>query len=408
MLAGADLMKEYEQSQITKVLVGIYDEIFAGTFTIEEGIEDIHSQLEKILVDKLGETGKKVHTARSRNDQVLVALKLFYREDIIAISILTNELVINLLERAETSTHLLMPGYTHLQAAMTSSFGLWFSAWAEALTEDLYILRGAMDYVNMNPLGSAAGYGSSFPIDREYTTQLLEFENLHVNSINAQLSRGKTEKILLAALSAIAGDLSKMSMDLVLFLNQNFDFVALDDELTTGSSIMPHKKNPDVLELLRAKANRIQSREFEILALVNNLPSGYHRDYQLLKEICFPAIEDLKECLEMMAFIIPRLKLKENIIEKDIYKYLGSVDAINQKVISGQSFREAYREVASEIASGKFEPVKGLSHSHTGSIGNLALPGIVKKLERIMNKLKVEKYIGFQEKFIQHCKKEGI
>jgi argininosuccinate lyase len=404
MLQKTSLLEPEEASRIIEVLKEIFIEIQEGKFLIEEGVEDIHSQLEKILVEKTGDTGKKVHTARSRNDQVLVDLKLYFREEIIIITLMIEELVTRLLIKSEETKDIPLPGYTHLQAAMKSSFGLWFSAWAEAFTEDLYHLKGILDYVNQNPLGSAAGYGSSFPVDREYTTRLLEFDHLHINSINAQLSRGKTEKMLMAGFSTIAGDLSKMSMDLVLFLNQNFKFISLGEELTTGSSIMPHKKNPDVLELLRARANRIQSREFEILSLINNLPSGYHRDFQLLKNICFPAIEELKECLEMMTFIVPEIEPRKDILENEIYHYLGSVDVINQKVQSGKTFRDAYKEVATEIKAGTFKSPGEINYSHTGSIGNLSLDMIRQKLKQIQTEMNVQKYQDFHEKFIAKCK----
>lgn len=408
MLHQVKLIEKDQSDDIIKILIKIFDDLEKGKFKIDEGIEDVHSQLEKILVKKLGETGKRIHTARSRNDQVLVALKLFYREEIINIAFIIKELANTLLGRAEDTKSFLMPGYTHLQAAMYSSFGLWFSAWAEAFTEDLYLLRGIFDYINLNPLGSAAGYGSSFPIDRAYTTVLLEFSDMHINSINAQLSRGKTEKMLLGGLSSVAGTVSKMSYDLVLFLNQNFDLFSLSDELTTGSSIMPHKKNPDVLELLRAKANRIQAREFEIQSLINNLPSGYHRDFQLLKEITFPAIFELKECLGILGYVLPGLRVNENATEDEIYKYLGSVDAINEKVKSGESFREAYRKVAEEIQRGDFKPVENPEYTHPGSIGNLSTGRIKDKLDKICNRMQIEKYRGFQERIMDKIKNEVV
>ncbi|MGC9341498.1 MAG: argininosuccinate lyase [Bacteroidales bacterium] len=408
MLRKTGLLTPEESKNIGLVLEDIFIQINEGKFIIEEGVEDIHSQLEKLLVEKTGDSGKKVHTARSRNDQVLVDLKLYFRDEIINISLMVARLVDSLLSKAEETKDIPLPGYTHLQAAMKSSFGLWFSAWGEAFTEDLYHLNGVLDYVNLNPLGSAAGYGSSFPIDREYTTRLLEFKNMHVNSVNAQLSRGKTEKMMMAALSSIAGDLSKMSMDLVLFLNQNFNFISLGEELTTGSSIMPHKKNPDVLELLRAKTNRIQAREFEILTLINNLPSGYHRDFQLLKNICFPAIQELKNCLEIMTFIVPEIEPHKDILEDEIYRYLGSVDAINQKVKHGLSFRDAYREVATEIKEGTFKSPGDIQYMHSGSIGNLALDKIRQKLKEIQKEMEVEKYLDFHEKFIAKSKVEEV
>lgn len=408
MLDQVNLIKKEHSDDIVSILIDVYEKLEKGQFKIEDGIEDVHSQLEKILVEKIGETGKRVHTARSRNDQVLVALKLFYRQEITGIAFIIKDLVAHLLQKAEDSKSFLMPGYTHLQAAMYSSFGLWFSAYAESFTEDLYFLKGIFDYVNLNPLGSAAGYGSSFPIDRAYTTVLLEFADMHINSINAQLSRGKTEKMLLAGLSSVAGTISKMSYDLVLFLNQNFDLVSLGDELTTGSSIMPHKKNPDVLELLRAKTNRIQAREFEVQSLINNLPSGYHRDYQLLKEITFPAIFDLKECLEILGYILPGLKLNKKATEGAIYKYLGSVDAINEKVMTGESFREAYQQVAQEIKNGDFKPVKNTEYTHPGSIGNLSTGRIQDKLDKICKRIQIGKFRGFEKRMIDKIKNEEV
>lgn len=406
MLLKTGLLKSEEEKSITRVLLEEYQNIINNDFTIDEGVEDIHSQLEKILIERLGDAGKKVHTARSRNDQVMTDLKLYFRTEIATITHLIQKLVNTLLEKSARTENMFMPGYTHLQAAMNSSFGLWFSAWAEAFTEDILPLKGAMDYVNQNPLGSAAGYGSSFPVDREMTAELLGFDDLHINSINAQLSRGKTEKISMAAMSNVAGDLSKMSMDLVLFLNQNFDLVSLEDDMTTGSSIMPHKKNPDVLELIRAKTNMIQSSEVQVLTLINNLPSGYHRDFQLLKEICFPAIEELKACLEIMTFLVPGIKPKENLSDRETYKYLGSVDAINEKVKSGLAFRDAYREIADEIRKGKYKPADNIKYTHTGSIGNLAIDRIRAKLEKAIGSINPEKYIGFNKNFYEKYKQD--
>ena len=404
MLQKVDLLSEEDEEAILKMLLRIYDTIHAGKFFIEDGVEDIHSQIENLLTRELGNAGKRVHTARSRNDQVITDLKLFYRHNLIQIVGLVERLVNILLAKSEQTKDDLIPGYTHFQVAMPSSFGLWFGSYAEALAEDLMMVRGAFHYCNQNPLGSAAGYGSSFPVDRDQTCALLEFEDLHVNSVNAQLSRGKTEKFLMAALSSVALSLSKMAMDLVMYMSQNYDFIRLSEDLTTGSSIMPHKKNPDVLELIRARCNRIQSKEFEVMSVINNLPSGYHRDFQLLKEICFPAVSDLKECLLMMTFIIPHLIPNKKILENEIYRYVGSVDAINEKVKEGIPFRDAYVQVATEIDKGRFRPGSRVETTHTGSIGNLSNDRIIRKLERILRDFQIEKYATFQERFVQNVK----
>ena len=405
MLHKADLISEKDERDILNTLLNVYQSIHEGTFIIEEGIEDVHSQIEKMLTDELGDAGKRVHTARSRNDQVLTDLKLYYRDVLSDIVGLTQILVKVLLKKSEETRDVLIPGYTHFQVAMPSSFGLWFGAYAEALTEDLMLVSGVFNYINQSPLGSAAGFGSSFPVDRDFTCQLLEFGDLHINSVNAQLARGKTEKFLMTAFSALASSLSKMAMDLVMYMSQNFDFVKLSDDMTTGSSIMPHKKNPDVLELIRARCNRIRSREFEVMSVIGNLPSGYHRDFQLLKEICFPAIAEMKECLEMMAFVVQGLEVKKDIMKNDIYQYIGSVDAINEKVLAGVPFRDAYVQVAAEIDKGRFRPGSRVKTTHTGSIGNLSNDRIIRKLDRIISEFQTKKYTSFQERFIQSLKK---
>jgi argininosuccinate lyase len=404
MICNVGLILEEDKNQLIASLLDIHADVLQGKFIIEEGMEDVHSQIEKILTEKLGEVGKKVHTARSRNDQVLVDLKLFYRNQILEIVQGTKELIEKFFKCSEENKEVLIPGYTHFQAAMPSSFGLWFGAYAESLTEDLMLLKGTFDYVNQNPLGSAAGYGSSFPINRETTTELLEFDALHVNSVNAQMSRGKTEKFLLTGLGNIASTISRMAMDLVLYMSQNFDFVTLNEELTTGSSIMPHKKNPDVLELIRAKCNRIQSLEFEVFAITNNLPSGYHRDYQLLKEISFPALHELKECIEMMDYVSDNLIFKKEAINNEIYKYISSVDLINEKVKQGIPFREAYTQVASEIDKGRYRQDLKPDYTHTGSIGNLSNKLIQEKLDKVLLNYKMEKYTTFEERFINNFK----
>ncbi len=400
MLESVKLLSEREKESIIKVLLEVYQNIINGNFIIEDGMEDIHSQVEKILTEKLGETGKKIHSARSRNDQVLVDLKLYYREQTVQLAMLTSVLVKVLLENSEKYKETIIPGYTHLQAAMPSSFGLWFAAYAESLTEDLMFHEGIMEYINQNPLGSAAGYGSSFPVDREMTTELLEFSNLHINSINAQFSRGKTEKFIAAGLGAIAGSLGKMSMDMTLFMSQNFGFLKLKEELTTGSSIMPHKKNPDVLELIRAKSARISAVYQEVLLLTQNLPSGYHRDFQLLKDIIFPSYNEIYASLNMMIFVLKNLVVSEDIIKDEKYLHIFSVENVNEKVKTGVPFREAYTQVASEIDKGRFRRLSDVRYTHTGSIGNLSNTLITQKLERVMEKLETGKYSGFTKRFI--------
>jgi len=404
MLESVNLLSDNDKRSLIKALLEVHEDIVKGNFRIEEGMEDIHSQVEEILTIKLGDAGKKIHSARSRNDQVLVDLKLYYRGQMTQLAVLTSELVKVLLENSEKYKDVIIPGYTHLQAAMPSSFGLWFAAYAESLTEDLMFHEGIMEYINQNPLGSAAGYGSSFPINREMTTELLEFSNLHVNSINAQLSRGKTEKFIAAGMGAIAGSLGKMSMDMTLFMSQNFGFLKLKEELTTGSSIMPHKKNPDVLELIRAKSARISSVYQEVQLLTHNLPSGYHRDFQLLKEILFPAYHEIFACLNMMIYAVKNLDIQKDIINNEKYLYIFSVENVNENVKNGVPFREAYAQVADEIDKGRFRRLSGVNYTHTGSIGNLSNSRIEEKLERVMAKLETERYSGFTHRFINKLK----
>jgi argininosuccinate lyase len=404
MLESVKLISKSEKEILIKELLEIFHTIEKGRFSIEQGVEDIHSQVEKTLTEKLGEAGKKIHSARSRNDQVLVDLKLYYREQTVRLAILTSELINDLLSISEKHKNVLIPGYTHFQAAMPSSFGLWFGAFAESLTEDLMFHEGIMEYINQNPLGSAAGYGSSFPINREMTTELLEFGNLHINSINAQLSRGKTEKFIAAGMGAIAGSLGKMAMDMTLFMSQNFGFLKLKEELTTGSSIMPHKKNPDVLELIRGKSAKISSTYQEVLLLTQNLPSGYHRDFQLLKEIVFPAYHELFACLNMMIYTLKNLEVSTQITEDEKYLKIFSVENVNEKVRNGVPFREAYLQVASEIDKGRFRRLKDVNYTHTGSIGNLSNDRIAMKLKKVLEKLEVSKYSAFTDRFINKLK----
>jgi len=371
MLATIGLLTNEEAVQLTAELKHIYKQASEGSFTINEGVEDVHSQVEFLLTEKLGDTGKKIHAARSRNDQVLVDIKLFLRNEI-------NELVNDiqpffqlLLQQSEQYKTQLLPGYTHLQLAMPSSFGLWFGAYAESLVDDVITLQSAYQVTNKNPLGSAAGYGSSFPVNRTLTTQLLGFADLNYNVVYAQMGRGKAERIAAQALANVADTLAKLSMDMCLFLNQNFGFVSFPAELTTGSSIMPHKKNPDVFELIRSHCNRIKALPNEITMMTTNLPSGYHRDLQLLKEHLFPAFQTLKDCLQMAALMLSNITVKENILEEEKYKYLFSVEEVNKLVLQGIPFRDAYKQVGMAIERGEFTYSTALHHTHEGSIGNL-------------------------------------
>ena len=385
MLAEVGIISHEESEQIIAVLKGILNKIESGSFVIDKNAEDIHSQIESVLIEQLGDTGKKIHTARSRNDQVLLDIKLYLLDEIREITTLTDDFFQQLIRLAEQYNHVLLPGYTHFQIAMPSSFGLWFSAYAEALSDDLEILLSVKNIINKNPLGSAAGYGSSFPINRESTTTSLGFQSMNYNSIYAQMTRGKSEKMLAMAMAALAGTLAKFSYDICLYLSQNFDFISFPKEFTTGSSIMPHKKNPDIFELVRARCNRIQALPNEFMLLTGNLPSGYHRDMQLTKEILFPAIDSLKECLEILNYTLPNIQVKERILEDEKYQYLFSVEKINEEVKNGSSFRDAYIKVGQEIENNAFDfEIGNLHHTHQGSIGNLCLD----KIEYQFNKLK--------------------
>ena len=388
MLQQVGLMTPAEGALAVKGLEEILEEIDQQKFTIEEGIEDVHSQVEYLLTQRIGEAGKKIHSGRSRNDQVAVDLKLYLRAEILNIKVEVKRLFDLLIAQSEKYKDKLLPGYTHLQIAMPSSFGLWFGAYAESLTDDLEMLAAAYHVANKNPLGSGAGYGSSFPLDRTLTTQLLQFAAPNYNSVYAQMSRGKTEKIIAMGMATVAATLSKLAMDACLYINQNFGFISFPNELTTGSSIMPHKKNPDVFELIRAKCNRIQSTPNELTLLINNLPSGYHRDLQLTKEILFPAIEELKACIQMTVLMLSSISIKDKILDDGKYKYLFSVEAVNELVNQGISFRDAYRQVGSQIEKGEFnfDYKKQLHHTHEGSIGNLCNDLIVEEMQKVMGK----------------------
>ncbi|TDS52165.1 argininosuccinate lyase [Myroides indicus] len=371
MLESIGLLSQEELKLIQQGLKVIYREIEEGNFVIDDGVEDIHSQVELLLTKRIGEAGKKIHSGRSRNDQVLVDLKLYFRYEIEQIVEKAKNVFEILQQLSEQYKDVLMPGYTHLQIAMPSSFGLWFGAYAESLTDDLEMMLAAWKVTNKNPLGSAAGYGSSFPLNRLLTADLLGFASMNYNVVYAQMGRGKTEKILAQSLSSIAATLSKFAMDACLYMNQNFGFIKFPDYLTTGSSIMPHKKNPDVLELIRARCNKIQALPNEIALITANLPSGYHRDLQLLKENLFPAFTSLKECLDILLLMLQNVEINVNILEDSKYDYLFSVEVVNSMVLQGMTFREAYKNIGLSIQNGDYKPLKELKHTHEGSIGNL-------------------------------------
>ena len=384
MLASVGLLNREELSLLEKELKEIYRQISDGKFSLNEGVEDVHSQIEFMLTEKLGDFGKRIHSARSRNDQVLVDLKLFMRSEIEKTVSATKDLFDLLISQSEKYKNHLLPGYTHLQLAMPSSFGLWFGAYAESLVDDLLTLETAYTVVNKNPLGSAAGYGSSFPIDRTMTTELLGFGDLNYNVVYAQMGRGKSERIVASALANIAATLSRLSMDCCLYLNQNFGFISFPEELTTGSSIMPHKKNPDVFELIRSHCNRIQALPNEIMLMTANLPSGYHRDLQLIKEHIIPAFENLQVCLQMAGLMLSQVQVKKDILKDEKYSTLFSVEEVNKLVLQGMPFRDAYKKVAADIEEGTFDPGTTVRHTHEGSIGNLNNEAIGERMDAVI------------------------
>lgn len=384
MLASVGLLETSEARLLKKELLHIYTTIEAGQFQLADDVEDIHSQIEILLTEKLGEVGKKIHSARSRNDQVLVDIKLFLRHEITD-TVRAIQLFFSLLQQqSERFKNHLLPGYTHLQLAMPSSFGLWFGAYAESLVDDCITLQSAYKVVNKNPLGSAAGYGSSFPINRTLTTNLLGFDDLNYNVVYAQMGRGKAERITAQALANVADTLARLSMDMCLYLNQNFDFVSFPAELTTGSSIMPHKKNPDVFELIRSHCNRIKALPNEITLQTTNLPSGYHRDLKLLKEHLFPAFSIVRQCLQMATLMLENIHIKEHIIADEKYRYLFSVEEVNKLVLQGVPFREAYQQIGRQIEAGQFTYSTQLHHTHEGSIGNLCNPQIQHQMDTVI------------------------
>jgi argininosuccinate lyase len=383
MLGAIGLLTEEENKALVKALDGIGDTIENGTFTIEGSFEDMHSKIEFLLIEALGDTGKKIHTARSRNDQVLVAMQLYLKDELIAIKKMVRELFEVLMTLAAKHQNTILPGYTHLQVAMPSSFGLWFAAYAETLIDDLLFVDAAFQIADQNPLGSAAGYGSSFPIDRAMTTKELGFKTLKYNVVAAQMGRGKVEKAAAMGMASVAATLSKLAMDICLYMSQNFNFISFPDDMTTGSSIMPHKKNPDVFELVRGKCNTIQALPNELTLLLTNLPSGYHRDLQLTKNHLLPALQELKACLDIVTFSLSKVAVRNDILKDPIYDQLFTVDALNELVQAGVPFRDAYKEIATQLESGSFTPPRDAKHTHIGSLGNLCLREIRDKMGKI-------------------------
>ena len=386
MLESIGLLQADELEKLLAALADIREAIDRGEFTIEEGVEDVHSQVEFMLTARLGDLGKKIHSGRSRNDQVLVDLKLFMRDELKKIAEASGHLFDRLQHLSEQYKDVLMPGYTHLQVAMPSSFGLWFGAYAEALADDMQMLLAAYNIANQNPLGSAAGYGSSFPLNRTMTTELLHFADMHYNVVSAQMSRGKTERAAAMAIGAIASTLGHLAMDVCMWMCQNFGFVKFPDEFTTGSSIMPHKKNPDVFEIMRGKCNRLQSVQNEIALLTANLPLGYNRDLQLLKDIIFPATTEMVQCLDMASFMLEHIQVNTDILSDPRYDYLFTVEDVNRLALGGMPFRDAYKTVGMQVQRGEYRPTKSVHHTHEGSIGNLCNDRIAAKMRRILDK----------------------
>ena len=391
MLESIGLLQADELTRLLTELKNIYAQIKKGEFVIEEGIEDVHSQVELMLTRKLGDIGKKIHSGRSRNDQVLVDLKLFIRRQLKDIASDVMELFKELQAQSERYKNVLMPGYTHLQVAMPSSFGLWFGAYAESLVDDMIFLQAAFRMTNRNPLGSAAGYGSSFPLNRTMTTELLGFDSMNYNVVYAQMGRGKTERNVAFALASIAGTISKLAFDACMFSSQNFAFVKLPNDCTTGSSIMPHKKNPDVFELTRAKCNKLQGLPQQITLIMNNLPSGYFRDLQIIKEVFLPAFQELRDCLQMTTYIINKIKVNEDILSDPHYDLIFSVEEVNRLVTEGMPFRDAYKKVGLDIEAGKFTPCKEVHHTHEGSIGNLCTEQVAALMNDVWKGFNFEK-----------------
>ena len=393
MLESIGMLTRDEMNMLHEELRNIYAVAERGEFVIEEGVEDVHSQVELMLTRKLGDTGKKIHSGRSRNDQVLLDLKLFTRKEVQDVCKAVKELFDTLIEQSNNHKDILMPGYTHLQVAMPSSFGLWFGAYAESLADDMLFLQAAYNMCNRNPLGSAAGYGSSFPLNRTMTTELLGFDSMNYNVVYAQMGRGKCERNIVYALASVAGTLAKMAFDACMFNSQNFGFITLPAECTTGSSIMPHKKNPDVFELLRAKCNRLQALPTDIIMIMNNLPTGYFRDLQIIKELFLPAFTELKDCIKMATYIIERIEVNKNILDDKRYDLMFSVEEVNRLASNGVPFRDAYKQVGLAIEAGTFEADKNIRHTHEGSIGNLYNDHIKEYMYSIYYSMDFEKAI---------------
>ncbi|MCA6075248.1 argininosuccinate lyase [Fulvivirga sedimenti] len=385
MLAKQGLISNDEIAEIEQALDQIQGLIQSGDFLIEDDFEDVHSKIEYLLTELLGDAGKRIHTARSRNDQVLVDLHLFFKDELRDITELVKNLFDRLMLLADQHKEIIIPGYTHMQVAMPSSFGLWFSSYAETLIDDIYFLRAAQHIADQNPLGSAAGYGSSFPIDRSMTTRELGFSTMKYNVVAAQMGRGKLERSVAMAMASVASTIARMAMDVCLYNSQNFGFLSFPDELTTGSSIMPHKKNPDVWELIRGRCNRIQAAPTEITMLTNNLPSGYHREYQLLKESIFPSIDSLKACLDMAEYMLQHVIINKNAANDERYRYMYTVENVNEEVMKGATFRDAYKTVGKQVGDGTYKPISNLSHTHEGSIGNLCLKEIREKMNSALS-----------------------
>ena len=401
MLESIGLLQADELQQLLAELRNIHAQIKKGEFVIEEGIEDVHSQVELMLTRKLGDVGKKIHSGRSRNDQVLVDLKLFIRRQLKEIATDVKELFQQLQAQSERYKDILMPGYTHLQVAMPSSFGLWFGAYAESLVDDMMFLQAAFRMTNRNPLGSAAGYGSSFPLNRTMTTELLGFDSMNYNVVYAQMGRGKTERNVAFALASIAGTISKLAFDACMFSSQNFAFVKLPNDCTTGSSIMPHKKNPDVFELTRAKCNKLQALPQQITLIMNNLPSGYFRDLQIIKEVFLPAFQELRDCLQMTTYIITKIKVNEDILSDPRYDLMFSVEEVNRLATEGMPFRDAYKKVGMDIEAGKFTPCKEVHHTHEGSIGNLCTKQIAALMDEVWKGFNFQRMDEAEQKLIE-------
>ncbi|HEX4888742.1 MAG TPA: argininosuccinate lyase [Luteibaculaceae bacterium] len=399
MLAKVGLIGQEESLCVIQALEAMHTECLEGYFALRESVEDVHSEIEARLIEEQGDAGKKIHTARSRNDQVLVALKLFYRHELLAIIDELQELIVILLRRSNEHAHDLLPGYTHMQVAMPSSFGLWFGAYAEGLIDDLEQMKGVFQFVNRNPLGSAAGYGSSFPINRSYTGELLAFDGMHVNVVYAQMSRGKTERLLAGFMASLGATLGKWAQDTCLYQSQNFGFISLPDELTTGSSIMPHKKNPDIIELIRGECALLQALPSQVTLLLQNMPSGYHREVQLLKGVVMPAMARLRAVLRMSARAVAAMQVVKNLMNDQRYALAFSVENVNQKVLNGATFRDAYREVASDIAAGTFEPQTSLNHTHEGSLGNLMNEVLGYRLSSVVDGFETQKYEEWKRGF---------